>query len=318
MRLVSRGKLRKIVNLLPTVAITVALAWPGCADLPAGATDAPGTNDTAKAKPKADHPPIIALRDRMLAKFHGNATDLFTAIPGFGMERMKPMYKRVPFELPLFSTDEVDVQQETTAPETLRNAFADSLDVFRDPSKQATVAAKDAKARPPFSDPPRGGYGSNFRGTVVRGLQLRLLDLVALVDPEDPKVYAGGMAFEIMRMTAEEAKAMRAKDSGADAAIITGQFNKPIVTKLDRTPLKTRPLDYFETAGVEELSRGKDLFIRHKDNVIRMLGALRATDQCLKCHTEHKQRDLLGAFSYTFVDTTGAVTKGLNPKTPAK
>ena len=48
-----------------------------------------------------------------------------------------------------------------------------------------------------------------------------------------------------------------------------------------------------------ELRGGKEVYIRSKDNVIRMLGALRASDDCLKCHTDSRKGDLLGAFSYT-------------------
>jgi hypothetical protein len=80
---------------------------------------------------------------------------------------------------------------------------------------------------------------------------------------------------------------------------------------LDVSNLETRPLDVFEIAGVAALNDGRDLFIRHRDNVIRMLGALRATDTCLQCHTDSKKGDLLGAFSYTFVDTSKVVEKDL-------
>ena len=45
-----------------------------------------------------------------------------------------------------------------------------------------------------------------------------------------------------------------------------------------------------------------EVFVRSKDRVIRMLGALRAGEQCLRCHTDNTKGDLLGALSYTFVD----------------
>ena len=75
--------------------------------------------------------------------------------------------------------------------------------------------------------------------------------------------------------------------------------------------IETRPLDIFETAGVAELRQGKDLFVRPRGNVIRMLGALRAGAQCVKCHNDSKQGDLLGAFSYTFVDSKNSLQKAL-------
>lgn len=60
----------------------------------------------------------------------------------------------------------------------------------------------------------------------------------------------------------------------------------------------TRSLDTFESAGLHALMSGDDLYIIQKDDTLRMLGALRATKQCLTCH-DAECGDLLGAFSYT-------------------
>lgn len=61
----------------------------------------------------------------------------------------------------------------------------------------------------------------------------------------------------------------------------------------------TREMDVFEMEGLEELMTGKDLYIRAKDGTIRVLGPVRAGKACLKCHTDAKDGDMLGAFSYT-------------------
>lgn len=265
---------------------------------------------TADAAAKSKHTPITSLRSRMLENFHGQATEAFTAIPGFGMERLIPLYKKVPFEIPDFSTTEVEVEKEIAPPKLLEDVFAKSLAEFRNPSKPLAVPGK--KGFSPFETDPKGGFGGSFRGTITRGLQLRLLDLVGLSDPGGPRVHSGGKAFEVMRMTAEEAKKERAKNP---AAIIEGglppNLGKNTAAKAPEVTakLETRPLDIFEIAGVAELSQGKQLFVRHKDNVIRMLGALRATEQCLQCHTDNKKGDLLGAFSYTFVDVNKSLEK---------
>jgi len=267
---------------------------------------------TADATAKSKHTPITSLRNRMLENFHGQATNAFTAIPGFGMERMRPLYKQIPFEIPDFSTTEVEVVQEIAPPKVLEDVFAKSLAEFRNPSKPLPVSNK--KDFSPLGLDPKGGFGGSFGGTVTRGLQLRLLDLVGLIDPDGPRVHSGGKAFEVMRMTFEEGKKERAKNPGA--AFDGGfqpNFGKPATAKApDGTAkLETRPLDIFEIAGVAELSQGKQLFVRHKDNVIRMLGSLRASEQCLQCHTDNKKGDLLGAFSYTFVDVNKSLEKEL-------
>jgi hypothetical protein len=61
---------------------------------------------------------------------------------------------------------------------------------------------------------------------------------------------------------------------------------------------KTRGLDFFEEVALPALCDGEDLYIVQKNDTIRMLGALRATKTCQKCH-DAEIGDLLGAFSYT-------------------
>src|SRR5262249_43392445 len=80
---------------------------------------------------------------------------------------------------------------------------------------------------------------------------------------------------------------------------------QPVVYLTDKLPSmeqvrqgKTRALDFFEEAALPSLRDGEDLYIVSKDNTIRMLGALRATKTCQKCH-DAELGDLLGAFSYT-------------------
>lgn len=80
---------------------------------------------------------------------------------------------------------------------------------------------------------------------------------------------------------------------------------QPVVYLTDKLPSmeqvrqgKTRPLDFFEEAALQSLREGEDLHIVSKDDTIRMLGALRATKTCQKCH-DAEIGDLLGAFSYT-------------------
>jgi hypothetical protein len=70
----------------------------------------------------------------------------------------------------------------------------------------------------------------------------------------------------------------------------------PRMDELGEAP--TRPLDVFEGAGLKALEQGEDVFVRETDKGMRMLGAVRAAKQCVKCHGGERG-DLLGAFSYT-------------------
>jgi hypothetical protein len=73
--------------------------------------------------------------------------------------------------------------------------------------------------------------------------------------------------------------------------------NLPRMDELRSAP--TRSLDDFEAAGLVELRRGEDLYVRDGTDARRMLGAVRGVKQCLPCHGGERG-DLLGAFSYTF------------------
>lgn len=59
----------------------------------------------------------------------------------------------------------------------------------------------------------------------------------------------------------------------------------------------TRDPDAFETAGLEELRKGDDLYARGTEKAARMVGAIRAAKQCTACHA-CERGELLGAFSY--------------------
>lgn len=80
-------------------------------------------------------------------------------------------------------------------------------------------------------------------------------------------------------------------------------YHTPEGLKSRPVMVQTRAIDDFEAAGLDRLRGGEDLFIRQRtDRELRMLGAIRAADACLKCHDGHRG-DLLGAFSYTLLKT---------------
>ena len=81
------------------------------------------------------------------------------------------------------------------------------------------------------------------------------------------------------------------------APVVYRSTNLPRMSELKSVP--TRSLDAFEMQALEELKKGEDLFVRGLDDKARMVGAIRATKQCLDCH-EGQRGDLLGAFSYGF------------------
>jgi hypothetical protein len=92
-----------------------------------------------------------------------------------------------------------------------------------------------------------------------------------------------------------------------DHVLLVGVLDheRPVVYLTEKLPSmdqvraqETRALDPVEEAGLSTLRDGEDLYVVSKDDTLRMIGALRATKTCQKCH-DASAGDLLGALSYT-------------------
>jgi hypothetical protein len=62
---------------------------------------------------------------------------------------------------------------------------------------------------------------------------------------------------------------------------------------------RTRDLDEFEQTALAELQKGEHVMLAESNGTIRVLGAIRARQACVKCH-EKPEGTLLGALSYVF------------------
>ena len=75
-------------------------------------------------------------------------------------------------------------------------------------------------------------------------------------------------------------------------------YETPMLPRMqDIREAPARSLDAFEAAGLEKLRGGDHLFIRNVPDGVRMVGAIRSAQQCIKCHGGERGA-LLGAFSY--------------------
>jgi hypothetical protein len=72
----------------------------------------------------------------------------------------------------------------------------------------------------------------------------------------------------------------------------------PRMENIEKVP--TRELNAFEAAALESLAKGEELCYAQHGRSMLALGALRARDECTKCH-EAERGSLLGAFSYEFL-----------------
>jgi hypothetical protein len=80
-----------------------------------------------------------------------------------------------------------------------------------------------------------------------------------------------------------------------DAPRVYVSDHLPNLSELDELP--TRPLDDFEETRLRQLQDGEEIATAADSVMIRMLGAVRAGETCLACHSV-PQRTLLGAFTY--------------------
>lgn len=97
---------------------------------------------------------------------------------------------------------------------------------------------------------------------------------------------------------------------------------EPVVYLTDKLPtmekvtqMPTREPDAFEKSGIEALRAGKELHWRGGDRLTRVLGAIRATRQCVVCHSCPRGQ-LLGAFSYYLVPSSKAAAESVSKTAP--
>ena len=71
----------------------------------------------------------------------------------------------------------------------------------------------------------------------------------------------------------------------------------PRMDQISGGEARTRRTDEFETAALAKLNKGEMIVIESGDDVLRMVGAIRAIDNCKSCH-DVPRGEMLGAFSY--------------------
>jgi hypothetical protein len=219
------------------------------------------------------------MRERALMNLHNRRMESFVKSSGFGVGRLRI------FAVP---TEENVRPPEMAAP-LLQPAITDEMH-----SSDSTITHEPADTADrgltklhfggviDFVNPRGFGYLTpenqlfgfqphHFRKVPkTDAWQVRTLELVSLLLHDEPKVY------------------------------VTKYL--PSMEAVRNIP--TRSLDHFETTGLAKLQAGEDLFARETAAGMRMLGAVRSVEQCLKCHGGERG-DLLGAFSYKLARLPG-------------
>jgi hypothetical protein len=209
-------------------------------------------------------------RERALVTLHEGTVEAFIMSPGFGVSRMHPMEHYLRYEL----------EQEKTLPQP--SPQRKPTQTYRPdlPIPMATqeyeLSALHSESVLDFAGPRGFGYFKDrrnvagfrphqFREVPKPGLAWKLesLELIGLVIHEKPVAYVSD--------------------------------SLPRMDLLKQAKIRT--LDSFEAAGLALLRDGQALVAREEDNRLRLLGAIRATNQCIACHG-CERGELLGAFSY--------------------
>ena len=213
-------------------------------------------------------------RNYQLKQLHAEHVHLFVVGSGFGVGRML-----APSRLGLQSgslREPIPLQPESTmgAAWPASETTPSSEDDFTRMNNLLTESIVD------FANP--GGFGYFQDRRHVAGFEAHRFSRVPFPGPgldESWKLER----LELVSLLLHEVPAVYVSD------------RLPAMNEPRKQP--TRHLDPFETLGLYALREGRELYVEQTQSEIRMLGAVRATQQCLACH-EAQEADLLGAFSY--------------------
>lgn len=210
-------------------------------------------------------------REAMLARLHNEMYDHFISMQGFGPARMIGFptpnadfieLKRASTQLPLSIKKNLSLFSENSKTDKLHNKVMN--DIFKSGSFGHVVGSKRAVGFEPHG-PTNLEQEIGASQNDNTDLQLTRLELVSLLRHEEPRVYVAETI--------------------------------PLMNELDSFP--HRELNDFETQALSQLVSERDTFMKETSDGAVMLGAVRAADECLQCHTGPRGR-LLGAFTYQF------------------
>jgi len=244
---------------------------------------------------------VETFRNALLEQIHDREYERFVRSNGFGVDRMlrpRPEYIRQP---PL---RDIPFVADTNGHGTAKSDEPDATYRNRWQGLWATGRSNDVKhlheaSRNDFFDP--DGFGAVIQPLLVAGFiahafhhsptqalddrrswQIERIELVSLLRFDEPRVYV--------------------------------LDHLPRMDQISSDDVPTRPLDAFETTALPQLRTQRDIVVAQQADKYRMLGSLRASKQCLECHTAARG-ELLGAFSYVLLRGNPAVPPNI-PDTP--
>lgn len=288
---------------IPLVCLAAGAAWAAWTYIPRKSEEAPVQLPTPQPEQVAAEPEELPMprpdfaRKEGLEGVHLAAAELFAQTPGFGLERMPVFWRKVDRNVVFWSPGELETESPYgQTPELTKAAksFAEFFARVKGPASHFDFGLRGYLQLPEMTsetssaDTTQAASPKMAFKKSAKSWRIEIIDLVGLLEPDNPVVYDTHKVL------------MSHLKFGPD-----GKPVQPPAKKFEQgpngklLPANARVPDFFELAGIERIKAGANLFVRHKDNVIRMLGPLHATTQCLKCHEDYKEGDVLGALSYT-------------------
>lgn len=221
------------------------------------------------------------IRTEMLELLHGDLTQEFAAAQGFGVGRMMRI-RRGPIELP--KLEPVPQPKPTKQYKPNQPDPATPIDeIVFEPPGEGALGWINEYATEDFLDIRRMGYiESRQRAAGFKPHQMSVL-------PHNDNDGWSVIRVELISLLRHEEAVAYVSD------------HLPDMNELVNVP--TRSLTDFEKSALKKLRAEQDVVIDERVNRIRMVGSIRASNDCLKCHSVSRG-DLLGAFSYAIEPDT--------------
>jgi len=306
----ARPELRERAALrreFPEVSLVERLKYEARPDLPTAVTGASLqlSNSVEKRLQETERRGRGNMRSSLLQSLHSSTSDQFVLARGFGPIRMfetrryrimLPEYPPIPYETPSSGnaspfdirgsvTESIETPRSTSGLipfASLTQMHVDSFDDFVDPIRMGSI--KDAQHVIGFQ--PHRFY--QMPGTEGTRWERRFYDDAPPTVPPMPPRAEWRKDWAVIRL-----ELIGMLSHPQPVAYVSEHL--PQLDELSTYP--TRELNDFEQSALTQLQTMQDLVIDEQPDRIRMVGSLRADDNCRRCHTVGRG-ELLGALTY--------------------
>ena len=229
-------------------------------------------------------------RERALEKIHASTVEHFVNAPGFGVTRMGAI-------------SEWSVKSHREPAALLPGTLANELPSTRPGVLRAVPppsAHRESKSADPLEaelwDSHQRGLGDFFDSDDF-GWVIDRDHVAGFLPHRFSSNFRSAFASEPPKWPLQRLELVSLRRFAQPMVYVTGK-RLPQMDEIQNVP--TRELDAFEAAALESLAKGEELLYELEGRRVLALGALRAQENCTKCH-DVRRGSLLGAFSYEFL-----------------